>query len=51
MTETGELHDAIPRIKSEQVKVTVAFDLFQPAGFGVGVTTGATVGGTAKLRS
>jgi hypothetical protein len=51
VNETGELQEAIPRMKSAQLKVIVAFELFQPAAVGAGDTVAMIVGGTAKLRS
>jgi len=51
VTRTGEVQEAIPRIGSAHVNATETFELFQPAAFGAGDTTGVMVGGTARLRS
>src|SRR5262249_49563076 len=42
---TGVGQDAIPLDASEQVKFTVALDLFQPAAFGGGATPAVLIGG------
>jgi len=51
VTAIGEVQETIPSIGSEHVKLTVTFELFQPAGFGKGKIAEVIVGGTARLRS
>src|SRR5689334_16057151 len=46
LTATGSGHVAMPLVVSEQVKLTIALELFHPAALGAGVTTPVIVGAT-----
>src|SRR2546428_10001750 len=46
VTATGDGQTAIPLVLSAHVKLTVALELFHPAGFGDGLRVPAMIGGS-----